>query len=95
VTFQLTSSDWRGHQRTELREWAAPFWGPFRMEGGMMQRELAREVPLVGLSDVGGVTRRATPGPILNRRREQSSAAVVLREMYDMYHERKKSEKVA
>ncbi|KAF2668875.1 hypothetical protein BT63DRAFT_440932 [Microthyrium microscopicum] len=82
VQVRMTSAAWRGEQRAELREWAAPYWGPFRVEGSMMQRELAMEVPLVGLSDVGGVVKRALPGPILTRRRDRERVTLGLRQMY-------------
>lgn len=82
VEFKITAAPFAGTQRTYLEY--TPYWRAFRIRKSMIQRELEKDVPLHGLSDVE-VHKKPQPLPIVNRMREKLSKRMTLRQIHDEY----------
>jgi len=80
VQFKITATPFKGNQRSYLEY--TPYWGPFKIRHSMIQRDLAKDVPVLGLSDVD-VHKRAAPLWSINKLRWQLGKKRSLRELYD------------
>lgn len=66
---RMMAEHWRGNHQDFIER--SPTWGPFRINtGSATQQDLAKRVPLIGLSDID-VKKAEVPIRILRRRQEE------------------------
>jgi hypothetical protein len=80
VQFQLTAEPWQGNHRNYLQQ--TPLWGPFEITPTVVQKDLERVVPMIGLSDID-VRRDSPPPRVLHRWSETMARRKTLRQMHD------------
>jgi hypothetical protein len=80
VQFQLTAEPWEGNHRNYLQQ--TPLWGPFEITPNIVQKDLERIVPMIGLSDID-VRRDSPPPRVLHRWSETMARRKTLRQMHE------------
>jgi hypothetical protein len=78
--FKVTVEPWEGNHGNYLQQ--TPLWGQFKITPNIIQRDLERQVPMLGLSDVH-VTRKPPPYDILRRWAEKIGQRKTLRQMHE------------
>ena len=80
-TYRVTADRWRGSHQDYLER--SQFWGPFRVDKrSMIHQDLAKSVPIVGLSDIN-LKRKDIPIRILLKRREEVKGQKPLMQIWE------------
>jgi hypothetical protein len=87
--FQITAEPWEGDHNKYLQQ--TPLRGPFKISPNIIQRDLERQVPMLGLSDID-VTRAPPPHDILRRWADKIAQRKTLKQMQEAYKAGTKTE---